>query len=70
MCCLLTLESVVSPWIGEGEQEEREAELRAMTRIGARSLDEDPPMRVRVIFPAGAEGIHAIGNTSPTFQLD
>jgi hypothetical protein len=66
----LTLESVVSLWSRGEKQEEREAELRAMMRTGARSLDEDPPMRVRVIFPAGVEGVHAIGNTSPTFQLD
>jgi len=48
----------------------KRGELRAMTRTGARLLDEDPPMRVRVIFPAGVEGVHAIGSTSPTFQLD
>jgi hypothetical protein len=60
---------LVSGFAGE-EHEEREAELRAMTRTGARLLDEGPPMRVSVIFPTGAEGVHAIGNTSPTFQLD
>lgn len=57
--------------LGEGKAEEKgEGSIRAMTITAARSLDEGPPTNVSVIFPAGALGVHAIGSTSPTFQVD
>jgi len=37
----------------------------AMTVMGARSLAVGPPIRVRVILPAGALGSQAMGSVSP-----